>query len=76
VWVRGPEWLDSVVLAQAASRQGILFEPEAHFRLQDDAVHHDFRLAYSSIAVSAIEAGVERLSKVLTDLKRRQGRIS
>jgi GntR family transcriptional regulator / MocR family aminotransferase len=68
-WVKGPEKIDSEVLAQAAIERGIFIEPmRIAFAGQDKPKNH-FRLAFSSIDESKIEAGIKLLADTIRDLK-------
>ncbi len=67
-WVRGPERLDSEVLAEAARAEGVLIEPGRLMFAGDDPPRNYFRLGFSSIPVERIEPGVEILAGVIGKL--------
>jgi GntR family transcriptional regulator/MocR family aminotransferase len=62
VWVCGPDWLDSRALAERARAAGVLIEPGDVFFQRDDPPRQYFRLGFSSIPASRIEAGLRHLA--------------
>lgn len=67
-WVRGPNGLDSDILAGAALERGVVIEPgTVHFG-GAPRPRHFFRLGFSSIAKTAIEPGVKTLAEVIDGL--------
>jgi GntR family transcriptional regulator/MocR family aminotransferase len=64
-WVRGPAGLDSGALARAARDKGILIEPGQIYFGGTERPSHYFRLAFSSINESKIEAGIKLLAETI-----------
>ena len=62
-WVRGPDWLDSRVLAQRASSAGILIEPGDVFFQSAPPPLRYFRLGFASIPAERIEPGIRALAE-------------
>jgi GntR family transcriptional regulator / MocR family aminotransferase len=63
-WVKGPEGLNSAWLAERCAARGVLIEPgDIFFRKSSALTQAHFRLGYSAIHASAIEAGVQELAK-------------
>lgn len=62
VWVRGPAWLDSRALAEDARAAGVLIEPGDVFFHRADPPRRYFRLGFSSIPATRIDAGLRRLA--------------
>jgi len=67
-WIRGPEWLDSNVLAQHAAEKGVLIEPGHSFFNAAQPPQNYFRLAYSSINQENINAGFDTLIETVHSL--------
>ena len=68
-WIKGPEWLDARLLAKRAAEQGILIEAGDVFFAPDNPPLNYFRIAYSSIASEKIPEGIERLARLLDDMR-------
>jgi GntR family transcriptional regulator/MocR family aminotransferase len=69
-WVEGPRSLDSEMLAKQAAAQGIVIESgRIHFGAEN-APHHFFRLAFSSIEEKKIEPGIRLLAETISDAQR------
>lgn len=64
-WVKGPAWLDANELAENLRAEGVLIEAGAVFFAAKDAPKNYFRLAYSSIDSSRIDAGVEKIARAI-----------
>ncbi len=64
-WVRLPAGIDAGELADRAREHGVLIEPGAVFFGAEPPPREFFRLGYSAIPTSQIEAGIEVLGKVL-----------
>ena len=63
-WVQGPVGLDATALAQEALARGVLIEPGSVFFARPTvAQKRCFRMGYSAIPGSAIEAGVRELQQ-------------
>ena len=61
-WVKGPDGLNSQVLAKSCAARGVLIEPgEIFFKKSSVACQSYFRLGYSAIQGSLIEAGVREI---------------
>ena len=67
-WIRGPEWLDSNILAQHAAEKGVLIEPGHSFFNAAQPPQNYFRLAYSSINQENINAGFDTLIETVHSL--------
>jgi GntR family transcriptional regulator/MocR family aminotransferase len=65
-WVKGPDHLDSNMLARTAAAKGILIEPGRITFGAADAPRNFYRLAFSSIEEKKIEPGVRLLSELIT----------
>ena len=57
-WIEGPEGLDADAFADALPADGVLIESGAPFFADRSGPCRYFRMAYSSIAASRIEAGL------------------
>ena len=64
-WVKGPPGLDSEALEKAAREKGILIEPGRIYFGGPERPSNYFRLAFSSINESKIEAGIKLLSETI-----------
>jgi GntR family transcriptional regulator/MocR family aminotransferase len=69
VWVRGPDWLDSRALAERVRSAGVLIEPGDVFFHRADPPRQYFRLGFSSIPVTRIDAGLQRLAERVGDAR-------
>ena len=67
-WVKGPDSLDTGVLAERAAAQGILIEPGDVFFLGENPPKNYFRLGFSSIPVDHIEPGIQTLADIVHNL--------
>lgn len=68
IWVEGPEGIDSEDLATVLRRHGVLIEPGWPFFEKAPRPCRFFRMGYSSIRRDAIDEGVARLCKALTEV--------
>ena len=68
-WVKGPDWLDSRILAKRAMKHGVLIEAGDVFFDDENPPLNYFRLAYSAISSERIPEGVARLATVMRTLK-------
>jgi GntR family transcriptional regulator / MocR family aminotransferase len=69
-WVKGPEGLDSHILARSCAARGVLIEPgDIFFRKPTSASQCFFRLGYSAIQGSQIEAGVREIASAFQDIR-------
>ncbi len=63
-WVKGPEGLNSHALAKSCAARGVLIEPgDIFFNKSSPANQAYFRLGYSAIQSSLIEAGVQEIGR-------------
>ena len=67
-WIKGPDWLDSRILAEKAAEQGVLIEPGDVFFSPKNPPLNYFRVAYSSIDSEKIPEGIAKLSDILSDM--------
>jgi GntR family transcriptional regulator/MocR family aminotransferase len=67
-WVHGPEGLNVERLATVAEAQGILIEPASTYFADPKHHRHIFRLGVTSLPSERVRPGVERLSKIITQL--------
>ncbi|MFB9269816.1 PLP-dependent aminotransferase family protein [Bradyrhizobium erythrophlei] len=64
-WLSCRPGTDTVKLAELARAEGVVIEPGDVFSMNESASRHCFRLGFSSIRTERIEAGIERLGKVI-----------
>jgi GntR family transcriptional regulator/MocR family aminotransferase len=64
-WVKGPQGLDSELLAKSAAEKGILIEPGRVNFGSANPPRNYFRLAFSSIDERKIEPGIKLLSETI-----------
>lgn len=64
-WIRGPERLDSNLLARTAAGHGILLEPGDALFMADRPPRNYFRLGFSSIPLERIEPGIRLLAELI-----------
>ena len=68
-WVKGPDGLNSQLLAEQCARRSVLIEPGDIFFDKSSAVSQShFRLGYSAIQVSLIDAGIQELRRAYMEL--------
>lgn len=67
-WIRGPENLDSDLMADRLMQKGVLVDTGTTFFSRQDAPRNYFRIAYSSVSVSKIDEGVERIAETVKEL--------
>lgn len=67
-WVHGPAGLNVERLAKVAEAQGILIEPASTYFANPNDNRHIFRLGVTSIPSERIREGIERLSRIITQL--------
>ncbi len=65
IWMKAPDHVDTIDLAQQLQGQSVLIEPGAPFFGLDGPPRHFYRLAYSSISAEDIPAGIALLSRAL-----------
>ncbi len=76
LWVKGPPWLNARALNEVAQKHGVLIEPGDVFFLDDATGPHRenaryFRMGFTAISESAIEAGVRALREAADELRGR-----
>jgi GntR family transcriptional regulator/MocR family aminotransferase len=64
-WVTCPEGCDATALAEAARAEGVVIEPGDVFSMTPGTHVRCFRLGFSSIRTDRIEAGIERLGRLI-----------
>jgi 2-aminoadipate transaminase len=64
-WLTGPEWLDTVALAEQAREAGVAFVPGRPFHPQRDGGNR-LRLAFSLAGDDDIDEGVGRLGRLIS----------
>ena len=69
-WVRLPDPLDAVTVAERARERGVLIEPGGVFFMADPPPAPYFRLGYTAIPSAAIAPGIRALAEVVRDLTR------
>jgi len=67
LWVRAPEGIDSLELAERLYPKGVLVEPGAPFFSNFTEPHREFRLGYSSISTEKIMQGVEIIGQEISE---------
>lgn len=64
-WMRAPDGIDTQSLAQNLLAQGVLIEPGRHFFSGDGPPTNFYRLAYSSIPIERIPAGIAKIAAAI-----------
>jgi GntR family transcriptional regulator/MocR family aminotransferase len=68
LWITGPDGLDAKELAAACRKVDVLIEPgNIHF-MSETRPLNQFRLGYTSIPVDKIDAGVQLIAEVASNL--------
>ena len=67
-WITGPDTLNSDELATALASKGVLIDTGTSFFGRSDAPSNCFRIAYSSIDSSKIEAGIALIAETIAEL--------
>ncbi|MEH2510128.1 GntR family transcriptional regulator/MocR family aminotransferase [Nitrobacteraceae bacterium AZCC 1564] len=67
-WVTCPPQCDATQLATAARAEGVLIEPGDVFSMTKGTHAHCFRLGFSSIRNDRINAGLERLGRLIASM--------
>ncbi|MEX0283943.1 MAG: PLP-dependent aminotransferase family protein [Paracoccaceae bacterium] len=68
-WMKAPDGTNMGQVAETLKERGVLIEPGAPFFHGEDRPTAYFRLAYSSIPVDRIEAGLEHIADVLSAVR-------
>ncbi|MBE1285586.1 MAG: aminotransferase class I/II-fold pyridoxal phosphate-dependent enzyme [Rhodobacteraceae bacterium] len=68
LWMRAPDYVDTQQLAQNLLADGVVIEPGAPFFDKHDRKRNFYRLAYSSIAPTRIEPGIQRIAARMGEL--------
>ncbi len=69
VWAELPEGMDGLAAFHAAVEAGVAFVPGTHF-YPDGGHENTLRLNFSMCDIPTIEAGMEKLGRVLTEMKK------
>ena len=69
VWAELPEGMDGLAAFQAAVEAGVAFVPGTHF-YPDGGHENTLRLNFSMCDIPTIEAGMEKLGRVLTEMRK------
>jgi len=63
-WVKGPDGLNSHLLAEQCAARGVLIEPgDVFYKKSSAASQSHFRLGYSAIASNLVDAGVQEMAR-------------
>jgi len=68
-WMRSPEGVDTMQLAEALKAKSVLIEPGAPFCEGTGRVYRHYRLAYSSISAAQIAPGIAIIAETVEQLK-------
>jgi len=68
-WMRSPEGVDTLKLAEALKEQSVLIEPGAPFCEGTGRIYRHYRLAYSSISAAQIAPGIAKIAETIAQLK-------
>jgi GntR family transcriptional regulator/MocR family aminotransferase len=69
-WIKGPDGFNAQSLANNCATRGVLIEPgDIFFNKSSTKSHSHFRLGYSAIQGSLIDAGVQELSGAYKDIR-------
>ena len=69
-WIKGPEGFDSQSLAEFCAPRGVLIEPgDIFFSKSSNKNQAYFRLGYSAIPGTLIDAGVREIQHAYKDMK-------
>ena len=67
-WITGPDTLNSDQLANVLASKSVLIDTGTSFFGRDDAPSNCFRIAYSSIDASKIDAGIALIAETIAEL--------
>jgi len=73
LWIKAPDGIDTIALAEALLKDGVMIEPGAPFFNGQEHPTEFFRLGYSSIAVDKIPEGVRRIDARIASMRRSLG---
>ncbi len=68
-WIKGPEWLDTDILANNLLEESVIIEAGSAFFAKINLAKNYFRIAYSSIPTNKIEPGIEKIANAIEKLK-------
>lgn len=69
-WIKGPDGFNSHALAKNCMARGVLIEPgDIFFSKSSSANQSHFRLGYSAIHASLIDAGVQEISRAYREIQ-------
>jgi GntR family transcriptional regulator/MocR family aminotransferase len=66
-WMRSPDGVDTLQLAEKLKAQSVLIEPGAPFCEGTGRVYRHYRLAYSSISAAQIAPGIAKIADALNE---------
>ena len=73
-WIKGPDGLDSRLLAERCAARGVLIEPgDIFFSKSSNRNQAHFRLGYSAIHGGLIDAGVQEIHRAFNESRNRPG---
>lgn len=67
-WIKGPETLNSNILAEKLVEKSVLIEPGSPFFGAGNPPRNYFRIAYSSIENKKIEEGITRIAAAINEI--------
>lgn len=67
-WVKGPETLNSNILAEELAQKSVLIEPGSPFFGANNPPRNYFRIAFSSIENNKIEEGISRIAESIREI--------
>ncbi len=73
LWIKAPDRIDTVELAQALLKDGVVIEPGAPFFNGPEHPTEYFRLGYTSIATGKIAEGIRRIDARVASMPRHLG---
>lgn len=68
-WMRAPDGVDTMRLAEALKEQSVLIEPGAPFCEGTGRIYRHYRLAYSSISAAQISPGIAKIAETIEQLQ-------
>ncbi len=72
-WMRAPDGVNTITLAQDLLADDVVIEPGPDFFVTPEASSHHYRLAYSSIASDRIEEGIARIARAISSARNSGG---
>jgi GntR family transcriptional regulator/MocR family aminotransferase len=75
-WIKGPDGLNSSLLAERCATRSVLIEPgDVFFRKSSKASQSYFRLGYAAIQANLIESGVQEISRAYQAIQPNSGHL-